>query len=154
MEIGNGLDEPEAQLPALYQLATGAGDGSFILPGLQANFREDAVKLIVLYTDATFQRTYSIPGASPATYAQAITAIEGLGFSRILGVSSGENSLLDLTSAAVDTNALASDSGLDCDGDGLIDILPGGPLVCSVPSDGTGIPDVTLNLVEAALGCE
>jgi len=154
MAIGNGLDEPEAQLPALYQVATGAGDGSYIPPGLHANFRENAVKLVILYTDATFQRFYSIPGASPATYPQAITAIDALGFSKILGVSSGANSLVDLNSAALDTGALAPSSGLDCDGDGSIDILPNSPLVCSVPSNGAGLSDVTLDLIEAAAGCE
>ena len=57
-----GYDEPESQLAALYQAATGAGQavrrpqGRRIAPGQQAHFRDGAVKLFLLWTDAPFHR--------------------------------------------------------------------------------------------------
>jgi hypothetical protein len=148
------MDEPESQLPALYQTATGAGDGIYISPDQQANFRSAATKLILLWTDATFHRTYSVPGASPATYIQAVIAIDALDYSKVLGISSGPNSLPDLADVADDTNALAPASGVDCNNDKVIDIYPEAPLVCSVGSQGEGISDAVLSLVEAATECK
>jgi hypothetical protein len=152
--IGNGGDEPESQLPALYQTATGAGDGTWIPQNQQANFRSSATKIIVLITDASFHRFYdSIPGANPPSFAQTAIAIQALGFSKVVGLSSGENSLTDLRDIAEDTGGLAPARGVDCDNDGDSDILVNAPLVCTIGTQGEGLDQALIALVRAAAEC-
>lgn len=51
---------------------------------------------------------------------------------------------------AEETGSLAPIGGVDCDGDGTIDIPEGEPLVCSISSNGVGIGEAIIALVEAA----
>ncbi|HLE61482.1 MAG TPA: hypothetical protein VI750_00015, partial [Pyrinomonadaceae bacterium] len=55
------------------------------------------------------------------------------------------------TTIAAATGSLVSASGVDCDGDGIIDLLPGEPLVCRIAFSGEGIGQAILGLVQAAV---
>jgi predicted small lipoprotein YifL len=69
--VWGNLDDPEAQVEALYQAATGAGLGDLVPPSLGcarggeggACFRRDALPVIVLITDAPFHD--GPPGVPP-----------------------------------------------------------------------------------------
>ena len=157
----NGYDGPESQLPALYQAATGAGQdlsgvgfpGASIPPGQQANFRNGATKLFVLWTDAPFHNpgdpgTIPYPGPS---FDETVDAIKSLDPPMVIGISSGSGGVLDLKRIAAATGALAPAGGVDTNGDGTIDILGGQPLVCAISSSGYGIAEAIESLVEAAV---
>ncbi len=154
-----GADGPESQLPALFQAATGAGQdlsgagfpGASIPAGQQANFRNGAVKLFLLWTDAPFHRpgdpgTIPYPGPS---FDDTVNAILALDPPKVIGVASGSAGP-DLLAMAIATGALAPAGGVDCDGDGTIDILEGEPLVCETAITGAGVGAAMLAVIEAA----
>jgi hypothetical protein len=60
-----------------------------------------------------------------------------------------DEGLSDLEEIARATGALAPAGGVDCDGDGTIDITPGQPLICSTGASGEGIAEAITALVEA-----
>jgi hypothetical protein len=118
--VGNGMDEPESQVEALYQLATGAGFAAFVPPspgcaggGLgYACLRRDALPVVFLFTDAPFHNgpggrfPYSGISPRPHTYDEALGELLRLGV-RVLGFASGNgNELRDLRTLAVDTGAV------------------------------------------------
>lgn len=95
----SGLDLPQSQLPALYQAASGSGQdlsgigfpGASIPAGQQANFRNGATKLFLLWTDAAFHLPGD-PGAAPypgPTFAETVAAILALDPPKVIGISSG-----------------------------------------------------------------
>jgi len=158
---GAGADGPQSQLPALYQAATGAGQtvpgypAAGIPAGQQANFRDGAVKLFLLWTDASFHNpgdpgdpTGGYPGPS---FNQTVAAIAALDPPKVLGILSGSNAaaLADLKAMANATGALAPTGGVDCDNDNVIDILEGEPLVCPIAASGVGIFNAVVSIVEA-----
>ena len=156
-----GGDGPQSQLPALYQAATGAGQdlsgvgfpGASIPPGQQANFRDGATKLFVLWTDAPFHNpgdpgTIPYPGPS---FDETVEAIKSLDPPMVIGISSGTGGVADLRRIAAATGALAPAGGVDTNGDGTIDIPEGEPLVCAISSSGYGIAQAIEALVEAAV---
>ncbi len=129
IELGNGRDEPESQTEALYQMATGEGLGdpftpsnpAFIPPRLGCPsggngypcFRDDALPVILLFTDAPFHNgpdgdayppgTFSPP---PHTFAQAIRALNEFDI-RVIGFDSGDGEATrDLSAAARETDAV------------------------------------------------
>jgi hypothetical protein len=147
-------DIAESQVPALYQAVTGSGDGVYIPPGLQANFRSEAAKVIILWTDAPFHRIdYLIPGVSTPTYEQTVAALLALPRAQVLGISSEGGGLVDLQDITADTGSLAPAGGVDCNKDGTPDILAGNPLVCIVGSIGEGITEAFTALVQSVVDC-
>ena len=121
IELGNGLDRPESQVEALYQVATGEGIGSYVPPSFGCPmggigypcFRSDALPVVLLFTDAPF---HNGPGGTnayrcgvsppPHTYAQATEALSNLSI-RVMGLYSGTGEGLgDLRSIARDTGAV------------------------------------------------
>ncbi|MCB8978673.1 MAG: hypothetical protein H6657_14730 [Ardenticatenaceae bacterium] len=181
LEIYCGRDLAESQLSALYQVATGAGQdlssqgyaAASIPSGQQANFRDDAVKLILLWTDAGFHLPGD-PGDIPypgPSFNETINAILSLNsptvagiasqkeegstnsssFVKVIGISSGTDAVSDLNQLALGTNAIAPAEGVDCDGDGIIDLGPGQPLVCNVLASGEGVGDAITTLVDAGV---
>lgn len=183
-----GDDAPESQLAALYQTATGAGQnlsgvgypGASIPAGQQANFRSEAEKMIILWTDASFHLPGdpgSIPYPGPS-FAQTSAAIRALGDAYVYGIFSGgaggtaaslsqfrsnspgletadvssQDAGSDLSQIVAATGAFAGEDGVDCDGDGDIDISRGQPLVCGIGFTGEGVGDAILSLVEAERG--
>lgn len=157
LTAGGGGDLKESQRTAVHQAATGLGTNMFtytLPPGLGASFRPGATKLLILWTDALFHQHTDYQYAGAASYAQAVSAVEGLNHAMVLGVSSDPHGgLTDLGLIAAATGALAPAGGVHCDGDEVVDILEGQPLVCEVGSAGEGISDVILALVRAAAEC-
>lgn len=155
--VRDGADEPQSQLAALFQAATGAGQnvlpGASIPPGQQANFRNGATKLFLIWTDAEFHRpgdAGDIPYPGPG-FDQTIDAIRALDPPQVIGISSGTTAISDLEAIAEATNALAPLGGVDCDDDGNVDVLGGEPLVCGIASSGRGIGRAVIAVVEAAM---
>lgn len=121
IEIQNGLDDPEAQVEALYQTATGAGLGGYVLPGFGCPmggfgypcFRNDALPIVLLFTDEVFHNgpDGANPYASlitprPHTYDEAAAALEMTGI-RVLGFDSGGGvAKANLARVATDTGAV------------------------------------------------
>ena len=155
----NGLDDPQSQLVALYQAATGEGQdlseagypGASIPAGQQASFRKGATKIIILWTDAPFHRpgdSGDIPYPGPG-FEKTIKALLNVDPAKVIGISSGTAAVPDLREIARGTGALAPPGGVDWDSDGVVDIPEGAPLVCSVPPTGEGIADAITATVEA-----
>jgi hypothetical protein len=158
---GDGGDNPQSQLAALFQAATGAGQdlsgagfaGASIPAGQQATFRDGAFKLMLLWTDDTFHMpgdAGDIPYPGPS-FAQTVAAINALDPPLVVGISSGPNGVPDLQGIAMATNALAPEGGADCDGDGIPDIPEGEPLVCQIASSGEGLGKAIVTVVDAAI---
>ena len=111
LALGWGNDAPESLVPAIWSLATGSRLTSGQAPpacgaGRRgfACFRSDAVPVVVIITDAISHNygpaasdpfwggqgvtiNYSGVGGPPPTYAQAISALTGIG-ARVVGISS------------------------------------------------------------------
>ncbi|MFO0692596.1 MAG: hypothetical protein U0230_03510 [Polyangiales bacterium] len=103
--IRSGADAPEAQVEALYQLATGAGLGSYITPSPgcpsggvgYACLRRDALPVVLLFTDAPFHNdafgnhpynVYTL-GTAPHTAPETVAALNAIG-ARVIGFDSGD----------------------------------------------------------------
>jgi hypothetical protein len=142
-----GGDPPEAQLTALYQSTTGAGQHypgrktwiRYLEPGQSAGYRSDALKLAVLATDERFHREKSYLTPTWQTTVNALLAYHvhpiGLAIQTVddRGVRHGFHSLGMEQEMARDTGSVAPAGGVDCNGDLIPDIPAGGPFVCKVP---------------------
>ena len=133
--LGNGQDIPESQVEALFQAATGAGLMGFGTGGAAVTwvpaslgcprggfgypcFRDDALPVIFLFTDAQFhngpggENPYLplLVGTPTATYPQAIAALDMNGI-RVIGFWSGgdDEGIADLRQTATDTSATRRD---------------------------------------------
>lgn len=157
----DGGDIPQSQLTALFQAATGAGQDlsgigfpeASIPPGQQTNFRDGAMKLFLLWTDAPFHQPGD-PGDIPypgPSFNETVNAILALDPPKVIGISSGTDAIPNLEAIAAATDSFAPPGGVDCNSDGIIDIFEGEPLVCSISSSGEGIGDAVLAIIEAAL---
>ncbi|MDQ3940397.1 MAG: hypothetical protein M3238_03490 [Actinomycetota bacterium] len=142
---GGATDQPESQLTGLYQAATGAGEPGFVPAGHDAGFRDEALKVIVNITDAAFHKEPQHPSPSfEATAAQLRDrGILQVGLS-VFGPN-GSKGYPDLVAMAEQTETTAP-VGVDCDGNGSVDIPAGQPLVCDVADADY---DGTLNLAPA-----
>jgi predicted small lipoprotein YifL len=121
IETAQGRDSPESQVEGLYQIATGEGRGTFVPPSFGCPrggfgypcFREDALPIVLLFTDAPFHNgprgsnPYECPlPVTPARYEQAVAALDERGI-RVMGLYSGPGEgREDLESIARDTGAL------------------------------------------------
>lgn len=120
IHTGNGRDEPESHVEALYQVATGAGLSGHVPPSFGCPmggfgypcFRDDALPVILLFSDAPF---HNGPGGSepyrgisprPHTYAEALAELNSLGV-RVISFNSGSSgeTYNDLARIATDTGA-------------------------------------------------
>lgn len=132
IRLGNGSDEPESQVEALYQIATGEG----ISPWVPASFgcpmggfgypcfRSDALPVVLLFSDAPFHNgpggahPYGSPTACPAVasagahaYADARDALVANEI-RVIGLYSGpagDDGLSHQRAIATDTGAVGED---------------------------------------------
>ena len=157
-----GSDQPQSQLVALFQAATGAGQdlagqrfpAASIPPGQQANFREGATKLILLWTDAAFHGAGD-PGAIPypgPSFQETINALLALDPPLVIGISPGGGGSTELKNIAAATGTFAPPGGVDCNGDRIIDIPEGEPLVCNMATTGAGIGEAIITLVDGVTG--
>jgi hypothetical protein len=144
---GGGNDNPEAQVEALFQIATGAGRGTFVPPSFGCPsggfgypcFRDDALPVVLLFTDAPFHDgprglnpyTCSLP-VRPARYRDAVDALNARGV-RVIGLYSGLGSgREDLDEIARDTNALDAS---------------GNPIVFDIGPNGTGLSESVVQAI-------
>lgn len=99
------LDDPEADVEGLFQVATGAGLSPYIEPSFGcpsggtggACFRSDAFRVVLLVTDAPMHNgppgvapiaNYTFTDPSPHQYAETVAALRGIGVTVIgLGAS-------------------------------------------------------------------
>ncbi|MCB9627126.1 MAG: hypothetical protein H6725_07120 [Sandaracinaceae bacterium] len=103
IRLSNGLDRRESQVEALYQVATGAGIGSFVPPSVgcpsggvgYACLRTDALPVIMLFTDAQFHNDPFEAGSeyvgvfpAPHTWDETLAELDRIG-ARVLGFDSG-----------------------------------------------------------------
>jgi hypothetical protein len=158
LSLKDGGDRPESQLAALYQAATGngqvvTGPGIYyvIPPGQQANFRLDSQKVVVLFASYNFHQAGD-PGDIPypgPSFLETIAALQSISGLKVVGVSIDGGGQADLEAIATATGSLAV-RGVDCNGDGNLEVLAGQPLVCQIPSQGIGVADAVVALVEEA----
>lgn len=154
-----GSDGPESYVPALHATATGMGltwpSGSIpdapacvSIPdelGMRRGypcFRPGALPIVILFGDYNFHNgpggaeAYSFPAP---TYADTVTALNGIG-ARVIGVfSSGASSPLrsNYASIATDTGAVT---------------VGGMPLVFDINSDGSGLSSAVVDGVSLLVG--
>ncbi|MDQ3877601.1 MAG: hypothetical protein M3290_04530 [Actinomycetota bacterium] len=154
LEAAGGGDEAEAQLAALYQAATGAGQDlapaghslGDIPPGQDAGFRRNALKVIVNVTDAPFHSPPRYPGPTWSQTANALNSrgivqvgvhvVHNAGDGSTSFVSHPAESLADLKEGAALTGAVSTNKPVDCDGDSIPDLPTGSALVCPFADQG------------------
>ncbi|WP_324808413.1 hypothetical protein SH584_02890 [Sphingomonas sp. LY29] len=66
LQASGGGDEPESLLDTLYKVATmeATAKGAQTVEGAKWRYRSDAARVVVVFTDASFKETMSIPEAS------------------------------------------------------------------------------------------
>lgn len=158
IRLGDGVDTPESQVEALYQVATGEGLEPYIQPSFgcpgggfgAACFRDDAQPVVLLFTDDEFHggpvsgaQPYdpAVLGVAPHTYEATVEELTRRGI-RVLGLWSGE-----MPSKRVDLEAVAEDTG-------AVDV-DGRPLVFDIGRDGerlgTGVVDTLKEFADAVV---
>jgi hypothetical protein len=176
LSADGGGDDPEAQCAALFQAITGAGqdtngdrdlgDPEDIPADQKVHFREQALRFIILWTDAPFHRqgdarTYPdpAPGVAPRPRTQIdcteqsnfnpIASLLGQNLIHVIGIfgSGSPAARADLEAIARETLTFAPSQGVDCNGDGRVDLKAGDPLVCPIASNGQGIAEAIKALV-------
>ncbi|MBV9292216.1 MAG: hypothetical protein JO222_07190 [Frankiales bacterium] len=149
LRADGGGDPPEADLTALYQSTTGAGQvyrrAVVVRSGQEAGYRPEALKLAVLATDSPMhhERDYLTPSWASTVATLIAHGVHPIGLSVQKvddqnATPQGFPSLPNLQTMAHDTNTLAPRGGVDCNGDLSVDVAAGGPFVCKVPAHKTG----------------
>ncbi len=145
---GNSTGGADTGLEAVYQAVTGAGRkdplglrGDYVPPGVGAEFRADAMKVVFIATDDTFQHPVA-PTDPIASIGEVSEVLQDHGVFLVgLEVFNGPNhpasdsARPDMERLATDSGAVAPPAGVDCDGDGLPDIGAGKPIVCRFEPD-------------------
>ncbi len=163
----------DAQLEALWQAATGSGADVWppgpssrdVPPGLQADFRINALRIVLHVGDEPFGREDSArdndnnvtrPESQVARpdipEFQAVADALREKDVKQLGLSLYPDATPDLRKMASATDAFAPAGGVDCDANGSIDVEPGAPLVCVLQQDeitDANMAPAIVNLVEA-----
>jgi hypothetical protein len=165
---GGTTDGNDSGLEALYQAGTGAGrldpldpTGSqyLIQPGQGANFRKNAVKVVLVAADDEFRHPdasnaggYISPGYPGPSLQTVESMLAGLDV-HVVGIKVNTNSgdpSADMRALAAATQTFATGDGVDCDGDGTIDVPAGAPLVCPyTPGSEDGITPAFTGLLES-----
>jgi len=154
LRLASGADQPESQIEALYQTATGAGLGAYVPPseGCPAGgtgypcFRRDALPVVLLFTDAPMHNGptgHDYGGSlSPRahTYDETLAVLDRLG-ARVIGFDSGGGAgREDLEAVARATHAVDSS---------------GAPLVYEIGTGGerlsTGVVDAVRTFAGSAV---
>lgn len=153
---GGGL---ETQMAALLQSVTGDGD-SVIPAGLNMHFREGSLRVAIEVTDEPISQ-----GGQHPSYLEVIDALMAHDVKQV-GIAVQDAPLLGdhnydnpgppadvLQKVATGSEAVAPPTGVDCDGDGDLEIDPGGPVVCMVSPTDTGdaalMADAIVNMLQA-----
>lgn len=157
----------DAQLGALYQMATGAGQdlyppgplGHDVPPGLQADFRKNSLRVVVMATDENFGHSFKSPDPADVqpppdipSWSKVLGALNARGIHAI-GIATQPKSVPDLTHLAAGTHTVAPPGGVDCNGDGIADVLAGGPIMCRLSTEqldaSTGLADAITESLKA-----
>lgn len=151
LKASGGGDIPESQLTGLYQAVTGEGEAGFVPPGEDGDFRPNSLRVIVNMTDAPFNDSLAHPAPQFQAVAAELSAAGvlqiGLAIFGPNGVQGAQSSLSGMASA---TGALAPDGGVDCDGDRVVDIAAGDPLVCEIRDEvSAGVLDLAPAILAA-----
>lgn len=152
---GGGGDE--FHYTAFYQLATGEGmptvrTGGTVPPGLQASFQAGSLHVVLHATDDVDQNDGDGPRED-----KAFAALNAVG-ARHIGIFPYDASIISLGATAYAdyrtltlrryaelTSTFAPAGGLDCEGDGVVDLQEGDPIACPVEgSTGADAPIATL----------
>lgn len=133
-----GGDE-ETQYTALYQTVTGAGqEDAGIDPGQGASFRPEALKIIVHASDEPFGNIPDGPTPEEAGIAMNEMGVFHVGLdlsAGAQGVSTAPPTATvkeDMDEMARATNTFAPVEGVDCNGDGQLELEAGEPLTCPI----------------------
>lgn len=166
-----------AQLAALYQTATGAGQdvdppgplGQDVARGQQADFAKDALRVALIVSDENYEDDPYDNDSTPPEMPQFEAVRDALIAKDIkqVGISIQSNGSTPATGGtdpdapgewgmlkmALDTDAVAPPTGVDCDGDGAPDIAENQGLVCEMTREelenGRGLAASIVNLVQA-----
>ncbi|MEM6958825.1 MAG: hypothetical protein AAF645_24300 [Myxococcota bacterium] len=155
--LGGGGDAPESAFEALYQLATGEGfisNRRTFVPSRSgiggADFREDALHVIVHATDAPASRPanyVSIPGTHGLIdVTRAMNEIDAF----VLGIVASDEARPDVEAVARNTGAVIAAEGGACPtgiGGAPRTTLTDCPLVFDVAPDGAGLSDAIVTAV-------
>lgn len=147
---GGGGDAPEAQTVALTQMVTGKGQNNPpVLPGQDAKFRDEAYKIVVLISDVDMHQ-----GGGYPTIEEAASTLRNNYIKIVHVLVQNRNDLSKARVQAADlgiqTNSLAPEQGVDCDGDGKRsgpDIEGGEPLVCETNGSNPNIGPLIVSLL-------
>lgn len=155
---GNQLD---SALTATYQAATGAGQrrldesgalaGWWVEPGEGAEWREEALKVIVIAADVRSRTPETEKGYPGPTHRQVVNALNLLGIEHV-GLAVGSSPAApqkSLARVSRGTGTVAPRGGIDCDDDGEVDLKEGEPLVCEVNGSGTNLSPAMVALLES-----
>jgi hypothetical protein len=146
------FDEPEAQVEALYQVATGEGLDPWVPASLGcpsggsggACFREDSLPVVMLVTDAPFHNgPRGVPPVddygftpTPHTYAEAVAALRRIG-AFVVGLGAQDVA----TESPMDhLRAIARDTGAVDEG--------GGPLAFDIGATGSRVGSGVVQAIE------
>jgi hypothetical protein len=164
-EGGGGSNPAEAQTIALTQAVTGTGQTKpFVAPDMDAEFRPQAFRVIVLISDVEFQQEPQSPGYP--SIAETVDTLNSAGVKVVSVLVNGNNELeparADMEAVARGTETYAPSRGVDCDGDGKMtqfDLAPFEPLVCeadgSDPNIGPAVIGLLLGVVDpGSIGVE
>lgn len=151
---GGTADGGESALTALYQSTTGDGDlefnHTFVAPGEDAGYRAKALKLVMVSTDTEPHyggeqvqtvngQNVSNPGPGYDDVIQALRSHHVHEIGLWIDPGSGRTALAAMKTFAKASDTVAPVGGVDCNGDGTIDVQAGDPLVCKVGSETGGV---------------
>jgi hypothetical protein len=133
---GGGL---ETQMAALLQSVTGTGDYN-IEPGLNMNFRPGSLRVAIEVTDEEISQGGRHPSYETVIDALLKYDVKQVGLAiqdpPLLGDHDYDNPgfgpALGLQRVATGSKAVAPLEGVDCDGDGDVELDPGDPIVCMI----------------------
>ena len=157
---GGGGDGPESQFSALYEMAHfEARLPSLIDPSEPpTGFRPNTLRVAVVATDTSShvggeksegaEETY--PGAN---HGQLVNALRRARV-RTVGIAAGGPARPHLENHALLSGSVAPANGVDCDGDGRVEITEGRPIVCDfntfgLSPSGTGIGSAIVSMLLA-----
>ncbi len=159
----------DAQLEALWQLATGSGKDVWppgpsvrdVPRGLQANFRAKALKVVLHVGDEPFGKEENNEDAdnNPTRPEGRVARPDIPEFEQVaaalrennikhLGLSLYPDATPDLRKMARATGSFAPTGGVDCDRNGSIEVPEGAPLVCVLRQDEITDANLTPAIVE------
>jgi hypothetical protein len=147
---GNGAD---SALEAIYQAVTGEGRAGLtadIPAGEGAEFRKDALKVVLVASDDTMREPDPTEpwnaGPSKETVIKALVEhdVEFVGIQVKTGTPSPRAQMVEIAEGA---GSVAPAGGVDCDGDDEVDIEEGDALVCEFTSATESIAPAFINML-------